>query len=95
MTKSEYIDYLKTPRWQKIRFAVSWRQAGACALCGQIPTSLIVHHSNYSRIGSELPADVIGLCRSCNGRHHMVWRNNPRVRAMATGQEELEAAHAV
>lgn len=55
----------------------SWikRAGGRCEMViGEFrcPTTekLTVHHKTYSRLGKELPIDVVVLCKSCHDRHH-------------------------
>ena len=57
-----------------LRFAVEWKQQGKCAMCGCIAKPFVVHHNDYSRVGAERPEDLIGLCKKCHDRHHMVWK---------------------
>ena len=90
MTKEEYRKYRETEQWKMIRFAVEWVQQGKCALCGQICKPMIIHHNDYARVGGkERPEDLIGLCKQCNARHHMVWRRTAE-RVFTEGQKELE-----
>ena len=29
-----------------------------------------VHHNDYSRLGAEMPTDLVVLCRECHAKHH-------------------------
>ena len=88
MNKAQYRAYINSKRWQFLRFAVRWRQQDRCALCGCVTPSLVVHHNDYSRVGKETPWDLIGLCKTCNARHHEVWKK--KAESALTEQRELE-----
>jgi 5-methylcytosine-specific restriction endonuclease McrA len=66
-----YIEYLQTPHWKETRAAAIARAGGRCALCpreadGSERFSLEVHHRDYSRLGEELPEDLVVLCSDCH-----------------------------
>ena len=65
-----YVDYLKTPHWQRVREAALEHADYRCQLCGAQDRTLEVHHNNYERLGCERPSDVIALCDPCHGYHH-------------------------
>ena len=89
MTRDEYQKYLRSPRWKRIQFAVRFIQRGRCVVCGRPADPMIVHHRDYSRLGAELPEDVIGLCRRCHQVFHHVWHSSQQRQDIATGQAEL------
>ena len=56
MDRKTYRRYLKTKRWQKLRFEVLKRSKGKCERCGYEPwkpNGLQVHHLTYSNVGNE------------------------------------------
>jgi len=66
-----YSLYLRSQEWQKTRAAALKRARYRCQLCGVFQwVTLDVHHSTYERLGHELPADLIVLCRDCHTKHH-------------------------
>lgn len=65
MNKSQYVEYLKTDHWKKIR-AQRIRVANfVCEHCG-IGGLLEVHHLTYARIKRETIADLMALCPRCH-----------------------------
>ncbi len=63
--RSTYDEYLDSPTWQTKRQEALGRAGHKCQLCGAT-NRLDVHHNTYERLGNELPADLIVLCRSCH-----------------------------
>jgi len=80
MTKDQYAEYLRTPRWRAISKAI--REAfEVCQRCS-FPYELNVHHRTYERLGAEkIPDDLILLCRACHSREHFVedWEKHPHL----------------
>lgn len=70
MTKEEYTEYLKTPRWRLFSSGLIER-VRKCQKCS-FPYELNVHHKTYERLGNERREDVIVLCRSCHSREHFM-----------------------
>lgn len=68
-TKDSYKDYLKSEYWQKTRLEALKRAGYRCQLCAS-DKGLQVHHNNYSRLGCELPSDLVVLCDGCHKKHH-------------------------
>lgn len=66
-----YSAYLKSDHWRETRAGALARAAGKCQLCGS-DDSLNVHHNTYERLGAELPADLIVLCREHHAKFHDV-----------------------
>lgn len=70
----DYDAYLASPQWAERRRYFLARAMHRCQLCkqrgGPNGQGLNVHHSDYSRLGSELEIDVVVLCRACHERHH-------------------------
>lgn len=66
----EYQDYLATDEWRQRRaVAIDWAR-GACQLCNSPKKPLNVHHRTYDRLGAELPADLVVLCKDCHAKFH-------------------------
>lgn len=75
MTKSEYRDYLASPRWKNLRNDVLSRYGYCCGRCG-VPRwlaeifydqDLHVHHESYAHLGTdEEIGDLSVLCRRCH-----------------------------
>lgn len=79
MTKTEYLAYLKSPRWQQMRRTLARSASAQCFCCERIPRSgwsLDLHHLTYERLGNELPTDVVPLCRSCHDIVHEMQKPN-------------------
>ena len=65
-----YVDYLKSPEWRERRKqALDWAR-NACQLCNSPKEPLNVHHRTYDRLGAELPADLVVLCKDCHEKFH-------------------------
>jgi len=66
MVDQKYIDYLKSPEWQRKRTERLRMDGYKCAMCG-FPRALTVHHINYNNIYHEDVAnDLITLCKKCH-----------------------------
>lgn len=63
-------DYLKSAKWDTLRKAILKRDSYTCQGCHSTSVSLEVHHISYIRLGSELPSDLISVCRSCHQAIH-------------------------
>jgi len=71
MRKAEYLELLKSPRWQKRRLEILERDEWACQLCGDEDSQLHVHHWVYewNRPPWEYPDEaMVTLCESCHER---------------------------
>lgn len=64
-----YAVYLATPWWQRRRKEAIKRAGGKCRRCGRV-NRLQVHHKTYERLGCELDADLLVLCRMCHRKEH-------------------------
>jgi hypothetical protein len=67
--KSEYVQKLKDPRWQKKRLQIFERDEWACQICFDTKSTLIVHHRLY--LPNTEPWDypnelLVTLCESCH-----------------------------
>lgn len=70
MNREEYRDvYLKSDHWRAQRVAALVRAENRCQVCNS-DRSLDVHHRTYERLGSEVPADLTVLCRTCHDLFH-------------------------
>jgi|WetSurMetagenome_2_1015567.scaffolds.fasta_scaffold161764_2 hypothetical protein len=69
MTKIEYYEKLKDPRWQKKRLEILERDEWSCRNCGDHETTLHVHHIFY--LPKNDPWEIsngflITLCEKCH-----------------------------
>jgi restriction endonuclease Mrr len=65
-----YREYLRTPEWRRTRAAALVRAGSCCSLDVTHTDDLEVHHRTYERLGDELAADLVVLCRTCHRLHH-------------------------
>lgn len=64
-----YLEKLKSPKWQKKRLEVLQRDNFKCCLCGDEETELHVHHLKYTKEPYDAPlSDLETLCKNC---HHI------------------------
>ena len=49
-----YHSYLKTFEWGSLRNVILRRAHGRCERCGDLTSSLQVHHKHYDSLGREL-----------------------------------------
>jgi hypothetical protein len=78
-----YREYLRTPEWRRTRAAALLRAGGRCSLDVTHGEELDVHHRTYERLGTELAADLVVLCRPCHELHHRT-HGRPRRERRAT-----------
>ena len=64
-----YKEYIRSDAWRRKRVEVIRRAGGVCERCGDWPIAN-VHHLSYRRLGNELPADLLGVCRQCHHTLH-------------------------
>jgi len=69
MAETEYSNKLKDPRWQKKRLEILQRDEFTCQKCGDMESTLHVHHKRY--IPSNDPWEypdflLITLCENCH-----------------------------
>jgi 5-methylcytosine-specific restriction endonuclease McrA len=62
----EYLRYLDSPAWKRIRRQVLSRARGRCERCGRFSTALEVHHRTYVRLGHEPLTDLQALDLRCH-----------------------------
>ncbi|HEY4099173.1 MAG TPA: hypothetical protein VGM33_26855 [Baekduia sp.] len=65
-----YREYLRTAEWRRARAAALLRAGHSCSLDVTHTEDLEVHHRTYERLGAELAADLVVLCRACHRLHH-------------------------
>jgi 5-methylcytosine-specific restriction endonuclease McrA len=65
----EYLRYIHSPEWKKLRSQIIKRDGKKCRHCG-VNTKLQVHHLTYKRFGHEEPSDLITLCKDCHRIEH-------------------------
>ena len=66
-TTPEYDAYMRSPKWQRMRFLVLNKIAqNRCMLCYAPGPGLEVHHRTYERFGNERSTDLIALCKPCH-----------------------------
>lgn len=65
-----YGEYLRTPEWRTTRAGALLRAGWRCSLDVTHGDDLDVHHRTYERLGAELAADLVVLCRPCHRLHH-------------------------
>ena len=67
--KPNYEKYIASTRWARKRRRKLREAEYRCRLCG-VQESLEVHHLTYIRLGREMMADLMVLCRGCHQKHH-------------------------
>ncbi len=60
-----YVEYLKTPEWERTRAAALERAQFSCAIDADHIEGLEVQHRSKERIGAEQPGDLVVLCAGC------------------------------
>jgi 5-methylcytosine-specific restriction endonuclease McrA len=78
-----YLQYLRTPEWQRTRAAALVRAGYACSLDITHTENLDVHHRTYEHRGAELTTDIVVLCRACHQLHHKEYGRPSRDQATA------------
>lgn len=69
-TRSEiYTEYINSPQWRVKRREALDRAGHKCQLCSST-NRLEVHHNDYSRLGNEIPSDLVALCYVCHTTFH-------------------------
>ena len=69
MTKLDYLEYLKSDHWKKLRHNMIDYTKNHCVICGNTE-NLEVHHNTYQRIGCEMFSDLAVLCKECHSLFH-------------------------
>lgn len=60
-----YPEYIQSPEWRRVSWAMKWFADNRCQLCGSTE-DLNTHHNTYAHLGHERPQDLIVLCRTCH-----------------------------
>jgi hypothetical protein len=68
---TSYDAYLFSEHWAEVKAAAHERAGRKCQICGSTQR-LNVHHNTYTRIGEELPTDVVVLCKKCHEKFHNI-----------------------
>lgn len=67
----KYADFLKTPYWRDVAYAVKKRDGFRCVVCNT-GGAIAAHHRTYAHHGEEHLhlGDLTTLCNDCHERHH-------------------------
>lgn len=79
MSKSEYVEKLKDPRWQKKRLEAFERDEWTCQRCGDSESTLVVHHFHYEKGKEpwEYPLKhLVTLCEDCHENERLTRHDN-------------------
>ena len=66
--RPDYHRYIRSRRWRRKARKIRVRDNWTCADCGEHGWE--VHHRTYARLGYELNADLVTLCRGCHQSRH-------------------------
>lgn len=77
MTKQEYQEYLQSPHWKRVQYAMYHIRPEDCELCYQTAHTYNIHHIRYENIGNENFDDLVVLCERC---HKMVHEDGYRLK---------------
>lgn len=74
MSKSDYFEKLKDPRWQRKRLCVMERDQFKCRDCGSESKTLHVHHLAYQGKNPWDAGDdvLLTLCNECHEQRHEI-----------------------
>lgn len=73
MKKDDYLDQIKSPKWQKRRLDILNRDDFTCQMCGSKDKTLHVHHTIYipkRKIWEYSDKQLITLCEDCYNKEH-------------------------
>ena len=63
----EYVNYLRSEKWKKKRYAKGFQVGFLCERCGQYSkASFEIHHKTYEHIFREPLVDLMFLCPNCH-----------------------------
>lgn len=62
----EYKRYISSDEWKEKSEWMKRSVGHRCQMCNRLHLPLNVHHRTYKRLGSEMPEDLIVLCRKCH-----------------------------
>ena len=66
--RPDYLTYLRSPEWRRIRHRKFVQQDNRCERCGNLGHD--VHHLHYRTLGRENLSDLQLLCRPCHEAAH-------------------------
>lgn len=69
MTKNQYVQKLKDPRWQKKRLEVMQANDFCCEMCGDSESPLNVHHKEYFKGYEPWDYEINQLAVICENCH--------------------------
>ena len=77
----KYLEYIKSPKWRKIKHQAIINARGKCVLCGS-RGNLVVHHTKYPKnLGDETVDMLQCLCETChNVKCHNGSASNSKIR---------------
>lgn len=72
----DYYQYIRSKEWKEKADSAKQRADYKCQVCNASADSITLdtHHRTYERLGSELPGDIIVLCREC----HQLYETNKK-----------------
>lgn len=90
MTKSEYAQERKDPRWQRKRLEIMKRDDFECVDCGSKDKTLNVHHAYY--ISGRKPWhypnwSLSTLCWECHKERHQTFEDDPEFNEMTNDEQ--------
>jgi hypothetical protein len=94
LRRGRYAAYIASDDWFRRREA--WHSQTiartglepSCAVCGSAWTLSLgdLHHRTYDRLGAELDADLVPLCRADHDALHRLWDESPAWRRLGRSQ---------
>ena len=90
-SRMDYKDYLKHPRWKKVRQKRLEFDDYKCVVCHRDMHGepYETHHLSYALLGRERIRDVITLCPSCHQTFHQNWQRLEFWRGKETGHWQI------
>lgn len=72
--KQNYVNLLKSPKWQQKRLKIMQRDNWTCRSCGDDINELHVHHYQYTTHNpwDELDTNLVTLCNTCHKAIHYI-----------------------
>jgi hypothetical protein len=82
MSKKEYWELLRDPRWQRMRLEVMQRDDFRCRYCGVNDKTLNVHHTYYAKGRAPWEYDAESLLTLCEACHQWVETDTAELRKL-------------